>query len=332
MATVRSIAAEAGVSPATVSRVLNNDPRVSVTLRERVKAVARAKQTPPAVDAMSQTLGVVYTGRASIGSPFDSALIDGFATNLGHEALDLRVLSASTFLAAGGSIRAAIESKHLSGLIIRTTSETRDIAVDIFEMGVPAVVVCDRIDHPDASYIVGNSRQGVHEAVDHLVSIGHERITLVNSLIDDRDHRERDRGFQDALASAGHDFDRSQMIRVWPHRRGGASAMNRIMAERDRPTAVFFTDMGAALGAAKRAFELGVRIPGDMSMASFDDTDLRFFTCPTMTAVCQDTVQIGRSAFQMLQSLIRDPSSGPLRQEVPHWLEVHQSTGTPDED
>ncbi len=331
MASVRAIAEEAGVSIATVSRVLNNHPAVSEKLRQRVKSVAERKsQANGAAHAAPQTLGVLYTSKVSISSPFDGALLQGFMSEAGgSDAVDMRIMSAAQLAEDGVSVVESLRRRNIGGVLVRTTIETRDLVEQLCAAAFPHVLICDRYDHPNASYIIGRTRSGSREATEHLLAMGHEKIAMVNSLIEDSDHNERLAGYQEALEAAGLDFDPQRVISVWPHRRGGETAMNRIVNERDRPTAIFFTDMGAAMGAAKRAYELGVNIPGDLSIVGVDDVDLRFFTCPTMTAVCQDTVQIGRSAYQMLQTLIRSPETGPLRTEIPSWLEVHQSTAPP---
>ncbi|MEM8782793.1 MAG: LacI family DNA-binding transcriptional regulator [Planctomycetota bacterium] len=328
MASIRQIAERAGVSIATVSRVMNNHPQVSETLRQKVKLAAEEGFHPrPSSDPASAQIGVLFTTeRVTIGSPFDSAVMTGVSEEMGVDAVDLRVMTPAQLMRDGSTLVGALRRRGLDGVLVRTATDSNHHAVKLFEAGFPAVVINDRIEHPDASYLAGSSRQASREAVEHLLGIGHTKIALVNSRISDTDHLDRYAGYRDAMDAAGLGTDQQRVVRAWPNRQGGTVAMNQIAIERDRPTALFFADMAAAMGASKRALEMGLKIPDDLSIVGFDDTDLRFFAYPTMSAVCQDTHQIGRQALRMLSALMNEPGAPPQRAEAATWFEVHDST------
>ncbi|MEM7627615.1 MAG: LacI family DNA-binding transcriptional regulator [Planctomycetota bacterium] len=331
MASIRQIAQEAGVSIATVSRVMNNNPKVSESLRQRVQMAAnRRRSNPDTQSPKTNCFGVLYTtDRLTIGSPYDSAILQGMAEEMGADSMDIRLVTPSELMRGGRTLEQSLRLRGIQGVLIRVTADTAHHALDLVEADFPAVTVSDRLDHPKASYLAGSSRQASREAVEHLLSIGHEKIAIVNSRIPDTDHIERFEGYSDAMEAVGLTVEPHRVIRAWPNRRGGITAMNQLATERDRPTALFFADMEAAMGASKRAFELGLNVPGDISIVGVDDGDSRFFAYPTMTAVCQSAFQMGRDGTRMLQQLIQNPTGPPLREKAASWLEVHDSTGAP---
>ncbi len=335
MASIREIAEQAGVSIATVSRVMNNHPQVSETMRRKVQRVVEGgASVSPATSAFGESsslcVGLLFTTeRVTLASPFDSVVLQGISEEMGVDAINLRVLTPSELTRDGLSLPDALRARGVNGVLVRTAADSSQQLNTLFDAGFPTVVINDRIDHPRASYLSGTSRQASREAVEHLLSIGHTKIALVNSRIPDTDHIDRYQGYRDAMDAAGLGVDQQRVIRAWPNRQGGTVAMNQIAIERDRPTALFFADMAAAMGAGKRALEMGLRIPDDLSLMGFDDTDMRFFAYPTMSAVCQDAYQIGRQATRLLNTLMQDPNAPPQRAEVATWLEVHDSTAPP---
>ena len=103
------------------------------------------------------------------------------------------------------------------------------------------------------------------------------------------------------------------------------------MSMPDRPTAIYFADPLLAVGAVKKAHELGVRIPADVSIVAFDDTEVRHGVYPAMTAVCQDAAALGFEAASALTRMLVKPPGERFRRTLPTFFEVNQSTGPPPE-
>lgn len=334
MSNVRQIAREAGVSITTVSRVLNNHPRVSRQARERVLAAANeARYVAPISKRSTSNIALLYTGESSLGSPFDAQLMWGMSAGLEEHNYDLMVLDAARSLRAGETYSQLFMRKGVRGVVLRTTQATRNVCITIAEEGFPAVVIGDRFDQPGVRFIYSDSREPSREAIEHLIALGHQRIAICLNIVDDSDHADRLAGYQQALYEHDITVDRKLILRSPANRTGGAQLMRRVAAMADRPTALFITDPETAAGAFKEARALGVDVPGEMSIVGFDDGDMRFDIYPEMTAVCQDTGEIGRAAMAALHDVIEGGPDDtlPVRKTLRAWLEVHRSTAPPPE-
>jgi DNA-binding LacI/PurR family transcriptional regulator len=332
MPSVRDIARQVGVSPATVSRALTRRANVTPGLRRKILgAVNRSGYVPKVGLRSTNNIGLVYTAESSLDSPFDATLIQCL-----HEGLDDRDLNLM-ILSLGGKAKEADEDysnlfmrKGIRGVVVRTTDKARQVCRQIAAEGFPSVVVGDRFDDPAVNFVYCESRQSSRDAVRHLIELGHRRIALAVNIVDDSDHTDRTAGYRLALQSAGIDADERLILRVIARREGGAQLIRRIVNMPRRPTAVYVADPMTAVGAMCEAQEMGLRIPSDLSIVGFDDADLRFFVYPHMTAVCQDAKSLGREALAALQQLMRRPREKALtRLVLPTVLEVHGSTASP---
>ncbi len=328
MSNVREIAKEAGVSITTVSRVLNNHPRVSQKSRDRVLAAANeARYVAPVTKRSTTNIGLVYTAESSLGSPFDGQLMWGMSAGLEEYGYDLMVLDTRRSMEAGETYSQFFMRKGVRGIVLRTTLSTRNACVAIAEEGFPAVVVGDRFDHSGVRFIYSDSREPSREAVEHLIGLGHRRIGICLNVVDDSDHTDRLEGYRQAMNDHGLPIDRDLIYRTPANRPGGGRLIRRLSGVADRPTALFITDPATAAGAFKEARHRGLSIPGDLSIVGFDDGDLRFDLYPEMSAVCQDTAAVGREALYALHQII-DGGRGelPLHKKLSAWFEVHEST------
>jgi DNA-binding LacI/PurR family transcriptional regulator len=315
-----------------VSRVLNNHPAVSPDVRQRVVAATNEAGYVAAVGRKSTTnVAFVHTGESSLGSPFDAALMYGMSCGMEEHGYDLLILDARRARLPGESFTQMFMRKGVRGAVLRTTLATRGACEAIAEEGFPAVVVADRFpENPKVNYIYACSRESSREAVEHLVDLGHRRIAICINVVDDNDHADRVAGYTEALAAAGIAFDPRLVLRVPAFREPGAQALRRLRSIPDGPTAVFMTDAAAVVGLLGEARRTGVRVPADLSVVGFDDTQMRFGLCPELTAVCQDAEALGREAFAACHLLINGQAElPPVRKAMRTWLEVHGSTSPP---
>jgi DNA-binding LacI/PurR family transcriptional regulator len=334
MASVRDIASAAGVSAATVSRVINNHPTVSDDVREKVLAAANGLRYVAKVGRRSTTnIAFVYTGESSLGSPFDASLMYGMGTRMDEFGFDLMILNTARARQPDETFTQMFMRKGIRGAVLRTTTRTRVLCEQIAAEGFPAVVVGDRFDdNKRVSYIHGDSRSSSRDAVAHLIGLGHRRVGVCVNLVDDTDHRDRVSGYREAHEAAGLAVDERLVVRTPANRPGGVQVMRRLLAmsAADRPTAVYFADPMAAVGAMNEAAAAGLRVPEDLSVVGFDDAEVRFLVHPHMTSVVQDAARIGQAAFEALNDLIEQPGRPqPVRRALPAQFEVHRSTAPP---
>ena len=326
MSSVRTIAEEAGVSIATVSRVLNDDPAVRPATRDSVLSVMRRvgyrRQRMGAVS--TRVIGFAYTQQRTLAHAFDAAVFDGIVRGCEEAHFDVLVLNMARELRADETYSQYFRRKNVRGVILRTAEATRAECERIAAEGIPHVVISERFDAPNVSFIDGDSKAECRRAVEYLITLGHRRIAFAMHNVPDRDHVDRFEAYRAALESHAIRYDDRLVYRHPSTSAGGATIMTMLRSLTDSPTAIFFADPVLALGAVKRAHELGVQIPRDLSIIGFDDTDMRLAVHPTLTAVCQDASLLGLEAARFLT---RGSFSEPLRRTIPTFFEINASVG-----
>lgn len=332
MSSVREIARLAKVSVATVSRALNNHPDVDPSTRDRVLAAAnQSGYSPQMGKRLTTVLGLVYPGepvKADYGA-FDSALLAGILRGVNEHKFDVKLISLQRDKSIEETFTQFFMRKGLRGVILRTYESTRGICSAIAAEGFPSVVVADRFDDPKVNFICCDSKDDSRRAVEHLIQLGHRRIACAVHNVPDTDHRDRRDGYAEALANHDIPLDPSMIFEMVASFDGGVAVINRIMGQPRPPTAIFFADPLATLGAMRRCQELDIRIPQDLSIVGFDDSDIRQHTWPPFTAVCQDAKMIGEEAARWLTGSVLGQAASRLRMVRPTMLEINLTTAPP---
>jgi len=328
MASVREIAKQAGVSTATVSRVMNNSPLVSSEAKLRVMTVVNGENYQPAVGKKSiSNIAYLFTDSVTLSSPYDAGIMAGLSAGLEQHRLDLMILNARTCRQSGETYSQMLRRKGVQGVIIRTTAQTREVCQAILDSGVPAVVLGDEIEGYEDVCVDVDSRDASRDAVEHLIGQGHRDIGFCTNIVDDKDHLDRLAGYRWALSNAGIDFDERRLFRVPANRQGGEQFVRRLAAMADRPTALFVADPSTCIGILTEARRQGIDVPRDLSVVGFDDSEARFCTSPELTAVCQDSELLGRQAMTVLMSKLKpDAADAGESRQLRAWLEVNAST------
>ena len=330
MSSVRDIAEQAGVSIATVSRALNNDPGVSRTTRERVLTIANGVGYTAAVGRRAtQHIGYAYTGEQNFTHPFEAGVLEGVTKALGGNGYSLVMMNIKRARMPGENFTQMFIRNGVRGVILRVTAESRDICQDIAAERFPHVVLAERFDTPDVCCIDCDSKPDSMRAVEHLIALGHRRIAFGVHNVPDRDHQDRFEGYREALALHDLEFDPNCVFRQPATLSGGATVLKMIMSQSDRPTAVYFADWLPAVGALKAAHELGVAVPEAISIVGFDDTNMRQTVHPTMTAVCQNANQLGSEAASRLSQALSGRRREPFQITLPSFFEINRSSGPP---
>jgi DNA-binding LacI/PurR family transcriptional regulator len=336
MSSVREIAKLAGVSITTVSRVLNNHPKVNLEMRDRVLTeVNRMRYAAAAGRPDVVNLGLVYIAETSasfmLNSPYDVALLQGMASEMSQRNYNLLILDASRDVMQGETFTQMFHRRGIRAAVIRGGSRDRQQCAQIAAEGFPSVVIAERFgdlgDDAKVSFVRSDSRASSLEGVRHLIGQGHRRIAICMNWKNDDDHTDRYEAYAQAMGEAGLAVDPSMVIRLPAGRRSGAQLVHRLMALSPVPTAVFITDPQVAIGALHEALNEGISIPGQFSILGFDDADLRLDTFPPMAAVCQDARQVGAVAAQAALTLLANPDAPPQRHVLNTWLELRGSIG-----
>ncbi len=330
MASVRQIANQAGVSIATVSRVINNSPKVSESARARVLEVINQEQyTPKTGKLLTTNVAYVFSDSITLGSPYDAGILAGMSAGLEYNELDLLVLNGKSCRQGGETFQDVFRRKGVCGVIVRTTSASVGLCRAILQSGLPAVVLGDEIEGYEPLCLDVDSRSASRDAVEHLIGLGHQRIGFCTNVVEDKDHSDRYGGYLDALEQAKIEYNAKLHFRVPANRQGGEQLARRLAAMTDAPTALFVADPATGLGLMTETRKLGISVPEQLSIAGFDDSETRFLTSPSLTAVCQDAQRLGTQAMRQLVGSMSDDEAttevddGPLLA----WFEVNESTG-----
>jgi LacI family transcriptional regulator len=330
--TIADVAAHAGVGAGTVSRVLNDSPRVSERTRKRVlDAIEILDYRPnPLARGLSrgrcQTLGVVvpfFTHASAVER------LRGVAAALDGSRYDLVLFNVESPIHRDEHFATLTRRDRADGLLIMSLPPPPGSLRRLAEAGVPLVLLDARGDGVAA--VVTDDVDGGRLATEHLLDLGHERIAFIG---DDPDNplgftagRSREEGYRRTMAEAGLSIP-PDFVRHGPHVRSVARQLaEELLAGRDRPTAVFASSDTQALGVLEAARSAGLDVPGDISVVGFDDVEVSGYV--GLTTVRQPLFESGRLGARVLLDALDD---GHLPEPREHWLTlelVERSTTAP---
>lgn len=334
MATIRQVAENAGVSIATVSRVINNSSVVTEKIRKKVlEAVNSCGYVPNVSRRTTSFLALVYASQLSLGSPYDSSLVEGMVQAMDTTDLDLVILNPIRDKRPDESYTQFFLRKGVRGVILRSTVEGRPICHQIADEKFPAIVVGDHFEHPSLRFVYADSTKQSRQAIEHLITLGHRKIAFASNEHEDGDHVDRFTAYSEALKAHDIEINKGLIFHVPAHRPNGAQLLRNMMSLPEPPTAVYITDPPLAIGLINETHHMGLEIPRDLSIVGFDDRDARNYVYPQMTAVCQDARQLGYDAFTELARAVESGSGAQIQHRISRcWLEINNSTGQPTAD
>ncbi|MCS7190013.1 MAG: LacI family transcriptional regulator [Fimbriimonadales bacterium] len=327
------IARLAGVSQATVSRVLKGDPQVNEAMRARVLAVVQELGYVPDARAQSlrsqrtRLLGLVVhrASEALAGDPFFSALIASIIEQAGKHEYHLCVDTARTARSQRAIYEELLRTRRVDGLIL-VESETQDRRIErLSREGFPFVLI-GRYEPQDAIYSVDNDNVGAAQmATDYLIRTGRRRIAYIGGPAGLTVTRDRLQGYKNALEAHGIPYDPRRVVFAEFNERSAASAMTDLLGQTPPPDAVLGLDDLIALGAMREAKRRGIRIPDDIAFIGFNDSPLCRYVEPSLTSIAVDIPALARKATETLIALIEGHTPPAKRQIVPARLVKRES-------
>jgi LacI family transcriptional regulator len=307
--TIRDVAAAAGVSRQTVSRVLNDKPDVAKETRRRVlDVIDRLDYRPSSIarsltQGRSYTLGVVSYGVQYFGPSQTLVGIERQANEMGYT-LHLRLVQQPA--KSGVQILHDMLSYHVDGIIwaVSEIGNNRDWAErEICNLNVP-VVFLDMRPCPNLSVVNIDNRRGGYLATKHLLDQGYQRIGLVTGPLEWWSAQQRKAGWQDALEEAGRLVADSLVVEGTWSAASGERGLRRLLQQHPDVDAVFACNDQMALGALKTTREMSLQVPEDLAIVGFDDVPEAPFFSPPLSTVRQNLDELGRCAVQELGRLI----------------------------
>jgi LacI family transcriptional regulator/LacI family repressor for deo operon, udp, cdd, tsx, nupC, and nupG len=312
--TIRDVARRAGVSVATVSRVLNEIPVVRTEMRDRVQVAIAELGYRPSSTARSLSLG--RSQAIGVVAPFFTTpsvveRLRGVSERVGRRGYGLMLFDVETPEQRAGAFRDFARLDRVDGVLVMSLP-LYDEEVQALERDRLPVVMVD-IGHPRLPNVVIDDERGGELAAKHLLARGHRRIGFVGDLRSSpfgfTSSERRRTGFRLALARAGIPADDSLDCRGRHGREEARALAIGLLRRRDRPTAVFAASDTQAIGVLEAANMLGLDVPGDVAVIGFDDIEI----APVLglTTVRQPLRQSGRRAADMLLAAIAGADAEP---------------------
>ncbi|MGO9310552.1 MAG: LacI family DNA-binding transcriptional regulator [Spirochaetia bacterium] len=334
-ATVHEVAARARVSTQTVSRVINDVPRVAARTRQRVLAAIKALDYEPntlargLVTKRTKTIGVVVY---DIANPYYGQLVRGMEDAAFARGYDLIIGNTDADPRKDLSYLGVFRRRRVDGILASIADPSGD-DLGVWSRASCPVVFLDKFFSSDnCSYVTVNNRQSAFHAVDHLLQLGHRRIGIVTASTTASDSvKERFAGYREALAARGVAFAPELFVTCERQsEEGGYAALRDFLRQGDLPTALFCTNDAIAIGAMRAIYEAGLEIPGDISVVGFDDVPIAGLLRVALTTVAQPIHRMGAAAVELLTERIEGGAPLPPRHVVlDAHLVVRQSTAPP---
>ena len=328
-ATIQQVAARAGVSIATVSRVANGTGQVSPAMRARVAGAIEELGFRPShfgralVSRRHGAVGVVLPG---LSGPYHSEVIAGFE----QAAVEARlaVLILGTHLLEGSVERVLDLASRVDGLVVLGGSVVDGTVVDrLVERGFPVVLMAGP-PHDRVTSVRVESRDAVRVLTRHLVEEhGHTDLAFLGNPTGSPDAAERFAGYQQARSELGLPAD-DEPVRCGHDQAGGLEAGAHLLSLDHRPRAVVCANDEIALGVLVYAFGHGVRVPEDLAITGFDSLPASAMTRPGITSVRQPMRDLGRRTLEELRGVIESGAS-PRDVVIPTEVVLRESCGCP---
>ena len=318
IATLDEVARVAGVSRATVSRVVNGSPKVSADVRRTVeRTIDRLGYVPnraarSLVTRRSDSIAVVITEPAPrlFSDPFFPRVIRGVSTALAARDLQLVLLMPDDAREEQRTIR-YLTGGHVDGVILVSLHGDDPLPTELAARRIPLVLVGRPPLGAQVDYVDADNRGGARLAIRHLLEGGRQRIATITGPGDMVPGIDRLAGYRDALIEAGMPVDADLITTGDFTHEGGTAAMERLLAARPDLDAVFCASdlmAVAALGVLQAA---GRRVPEDVAVVGYDDAPIAMTTRPTLTSIRQPVEEMGREMVNLLTSSIEQNGRVP---------------------
>ncbi|HEU67798.1 MAG TPA: LacI family transcriptional regulator [Candidatus Acetothermia bacterium] len=332
MITIKDLARAAGVSPATVSRALNDSP----LLRAETKACIRRLAIEFGYEKNELARGLVTGTSGAIGlivpditNPFFADVARGVGEAARARGYGVLLCTTEGDPVLERSHMHLLRRKRVDGLVLTSATADDPHLQDLIRAALPFVLVSRLVRALDAPFVVGDDRHGARLAVEHLISLGHRKIGFIGGPKDVQPSQDRMEAYQEVLAEHGLPLHRRWAVFASFAQEAGRDWGRTLLSQNDRPTAIFAANDMIALGVMEAAEELGLTIPGDLSLVGFNDISYASLPRIQLTTVAQPTQEMGRIAAEHLLGAIERGRQRRLARILRPRLVVRRTTAPP---
>lgn len=338
MATIYDIAKKAGVSAATVSKVLNGRTDVGAKTSENVKKIANELNYRPNSIARglatkkSNTIGVFFQDHLNSGfrHPFLQDVLASFKDTIGKNGYDLIFFANDHPDNPNETFEERAKNRNVDGLFLLGVPRTDPNLFSLVQSEIPCMSVDLDIIGPNASYITSDNIGGAHKAVDHLVEMGHKEIAFISDMFATKPGQDRLMGFKKAMEKHGLPILTKWIISSDFSEKGGYLSALKILEGDHLPTAIFCAGDMMAIGAMEAISEKGLKIGEDISIIGFDDIKLLNYVKPSLTTIRQNKDIMGEMAANELLMLMNDSNYFPNPLSIETELVIRSTVGKRD--
>jgi LacI family transcriptional regulator len=313
LVTIHDVARHAGVSPMTVSRVINSESNVREETRAKVAASVKALHFSPNLAARNLAsagsihIGVYYT---SSTAAYLSELLLGSLEQSSLSGCQL-VLEQCEDIESERKALQRLIAGGVDGVILPPPLCDSENALNtIRSAGIPAVLVTSGRPAPGFSAVSINDFEAAREMTRHLLSLGHRRIAFINGHPGHTASGQRFRGYMEGMTEAGAEVGADQVAQGFFTYRSGLDAAERLLTSGFNPTAIFACNDDMAAATIAVAHRKGLDVPRDLAIAGFDDTPLATMIWPELTTVRRPIADMAREAVRLLIEQVRAKRSG----------------------
>ncbi len=330
--TMFDVAERAGVSGATVSRVVNHYPGVRASTRQRVETAMLELGYVAHVTARAlargrtQAIGLLAQ---EIDNPFFSVVIKGIDHEISANGYDLLLGTTHNRREKEAEYVARLSHGMVDGLLIVLPHALPAYVSQLRAERYPFVLIDHDSEATGCNIINAANRPGTRAGIAYLIGLGHRRIGCITGRPDVGATHTRLAGYRDALEDAGIGYDESLVVEGdFLEPRGYEAAME-LLSRPDRPTAIFASSDASAFGVLGAARDAGLHVPDDLSVLGFDDIVEASYPSSALSTVRQPLREMGHVAVRRLMSLIAEPSQAPERIVMETELVVRRTTAPP---
>jgi LacI family transcriptional regulator len=330
--TIIDVAARAGVSVATVSRVFNNDVHVKKETREYVLKTLQQmgyvvnRQARILAGGKSNTIGVLVP---DLGTGYIGEIIRGIDAELSLSSLDMVLYTTHRTANKEANYVANLATGMVDGLLLVLPRSPADFISNLTQLKFPFVLIDHQGAGRDCPAVGATNWQGGYNATEYLIKLGHKRIGFITGSMDLGCAVDRLDGYRSALRT-NHIPEVDELVYegdfFQPDGYAGASVLLDLPVP---PTAIFASNDVMAMGVMDAVRNRGLRIPDDISIIGFDDIPQTSLVWPAMTTIKQPLEKMGRVATQMLLDLLKHPEKEAERIELPTELIIRDSCSMP---
>jgi LacI family transcriptional regulator len=313
--TLEMVATLAGVSPSTVSRILNGTAVVSDAKRKAVVEATKSLGFVPNPLARGLAGGRTYSigvVTQAIDSPFYGAALRGIEDELDPVGYSPLFMSAHWNTSAEARCLEVLRARRVDGIVV-LMPRLSDEALEACAHALPVVVTGRELRAAQLYSLNFDNFTGALRATEHLLALGHRRIAFITGDEEHPDASERHRGYRTALQAAGIAFDPELVVPGRYHEISGLEAVHQLIARKCKFSAIFSANDQMAAGAALGLFQNGLRVPEDVSLVGFDDLPTSVYATPPLSTIHQPAYELGRlAAASVLQLIAGTPPTAVL--------------------